>query len=103
METEKLCLAWVKGSNNSVVGAGQKSKCFWEDVVQKFVNLSPPDCPAGTYRDRKAEGIKAYLKEHVFPSVHKFSSIFALLTQQTLQVVSGIWRRSTLRLKFAAD
>jgi hypothetical protein len=57
---------------------------FLGDVLQKFVNLSPPDCPAGTYKDRKAEGVKAYLKEHVFPSVHKFSSNLRIVNATNL-------------------
>ena len=71
-ETEKICLAYVQASNNPAVGSAQKADRFWAAVLQKLADLSPTDCPPGTYKHRSVAAIQCYLKENVFPSVNKF-------------------------------
>ena len=73
LETEKLCLAYVKASNDPTrIGADKQDDGFWALVQQKLIDVSPTNCLPGTYKHRSVEAFKTYLREQIFPSVNKF-------------------------------
>lgn len=73
LETEKLCLAYVKASNDPRrIGADKQDDHFWALVQQNLVELSPTNCLPGTYKHRSVDAFKIYLREQIFPSVNKF-------------------------------
>ena len=73
LETEKLCLAYVKASHDPTrIGADKQDDEFWALVQQKLIDVSPTNCLPGTYKHRSVEAFKTYLREQIFPSVNKF-------------------------------
>jgi hypothetical protein len=83
-EALKVAEAYVRAPNDPILGADQKGSRFWTKVQTIFAALSPDDCPAGTYKYRKVDAIKVFLKEHVFPQVNKFNISLRLVNAANL-------------------
>jgi hypothetical protein len=72
LELVLLARAWVSASNNATLGIGMRSSQFWNDVHDKFIQLSPVDHEQGLFKDRAVGTLKNYWNDHLHPQANKF-------------------------------
>jgi hypothetical protein len=71
-EARLMSIAWLKATDNGVVGVDQKGASFYQDYDAALKAVAPPKRPDGTYDNREASYI--YLRDTIFPDIQKFNT-----------------------------
>jgi hypothetical protein len=64
--------AWVKATENHIKGADQRVEQFIESIFRYVKVYEPKDPELGRYSYRGSSNTFSFLRDKVFPDVHKF-------------------------------
>lgn len=76
-EDELIAQAWVSATENPIVGNGQKSATFWNDVHSRYCLLQEKSLSADTTNvERSWNQIKGRFLRHIQPGVYAFNRYY---------------------------